>query len=759
MLAQLSRASLLGKARQRPDLAAQVFGKLRRDGIRETWRAVADRLDREIPLGYSLAGEVLQAGEHGGFRPGERVVAAGAGCANHAEVNYVPRLLAAQLPENVDFEDAAYATVGAIAMHGVRNAQVQLGETVAVLGLGLIGQLAVQILAAAGCRVVGVDPDPARIALAQQTGAALALAPSDDRLAAQAQGFTRGRGVDAVLITAATRDNGPLRQAARIARDRARVVMVGVTGMEVPRKAFYEKELSLVVSRSCGPGRYDDDYEQRGRDYPTGYIRWTENRNLEAFLDLVAAGAVDPGRCTTHRFPIDRASEAMALILSGRQPHLGVLLTYPEAASPTSEVPRVSTVDTTNARTADRQRGRTPVCVPRGQKAGISFIGAGAFARGVLLPLLGGERLARLRGVVAATGLSADAARRKFKFDFASTDPQTVLDDAGTHAVVIATPHREHAPLVCRALAAGKRVFVEKPLACDLLQLLAVHDAVARYGPNLMVGFNRRFAPLTQTLLDWFDGRRPLTASYRCSAGRLPSGHWLGDPGQGGRIIGEACHFFDLLGLVIGAGPVQVAALGRADSDDEASVAIRYADGSLGHVIYTAAATACEKERLEVFSAERSAVLEDFRVLRLSDRRRTRRRRAARRQSKGHRHELAAFVAAVAADSMMPIPVDALLTSTLVSLAAVESLRAGQPIDLPPIDKLVETLRTSPSAAGSASPDPPASKADSPTVERIDARSPGGPLHAAAHPDPSRQFSAILSNVGPTVGPGPVTHA
>lgn len=752
MLAQLARTSLLGKARRRPDLTAQVLAKLRREGIRKTWRTVCDRLDREMPLGYSLAGEVVGAAADTDFEPGQRVVAAGAGCANHAEINFIPKLLAARIPPRVDSEAATYTTVGAIALHAVRNAKAQLGETVVVLGLGLIGQLAVQILAAAGCRVVGVDPNPARVALAREAGTELGMQTSDDRLESRVRQFTRNRGADAVLITAATRDNGPLRQAARLARDRARVVVVGVTGMEIPRKTFYEKELSLVVSRSYGPGRYDEAYESKGQDYPLGYVRWTENRNLEAFLDLVAAGKIDPCKCTTHRFPIDQGVEAMELILAGREPHLGVLLTYPE--HPASATAGTSSHDRVPTPAFEAPTSRTPAVSSGSRPAarrtiGISLVGAGAFARGTLLPILTRDKRVRLRGVVTASGLSADTTRRKFGFAYASTDVDDALSDDRTQALFIATPHRDHAPLACRALAAGKWVFVEKPLACDLLQLLAVHDALRRHGPHLTVGFNRRFSAMANELKRQFADLGPLTMTYRCSAGRLPPGHWLQDSEQGGRIIGEACHFFDLLQYLVDAPPLLVTALARAQADDEAAFLIRYADGSLGNIVYSSSDSTIEKERLEVFAEQRSAVLEDFRRLRIFDHRRQRRWRGARSDPKGHAQELAAFVDAVIDRAPVPIPIDSLLQTTALSIAAVESLCGGQPIEITPLAALAAAMQTTAQAAADR---PHRSLAGSAPSDATTFQQRACGLHGAAAPHrpltvASDSLGAALSNV------------
>ena len=405
MMIKLARKGPLGKARQRPDLVRKVLAKVQRDGLRAAWQAVRDRLDREVPLGYSLSGKVVAVGPRvRGFEVGQRVACAGAGYANHAEINYVPALLAVPVPPAVSTEAAAYATVGAIALQGIRNAEARVGETVVVLGLGLIGQLAVQLLHRSGCRVVGLDVSGERVRLAGSHGADLAMMIKDDRLEDGVLEFTRGRGADAVIIAAATRSNAPVELAARLARDRARVVMVGVTGMHIPRKPYYEKELTFIVSRSYGPGRYDQQYEVEGRDYPAGYVRWTESRNIEAFLDLVAVGGVRPEVCTTHRFPIGEAEKAFELILANREPRLGVILTYPE-----------SPADEQGTGPTRIELGVSPETKPQ-DTVGVSFVGAGSFARSVLLPQLAKTPGVALRGVATASGVSARSVGEKFGF-------------------------------------------------------------------------------------------------------------------------------------------------------------------------------------------------------------------------------------------------------------------------------------------------------------------------------------------------------
>jgi predicted dehydrogenase/threonine dehydrogenase-like Zn-dependent dehydrogenase len=600
MLAQLARKGLLGKARARPDLVKKVLAKLRRDGFWATLRSVQQQLDRWIPLGYSATGEVIAVGPYvTQFKPGQRVACAGAGVANHGEYNSVPQLLAAAVPAEVPPEDAAYATLGAIALHGVRNADVRVGEYVVVIGLGLLGQLTVQILRAAGCRVAGLDPVPARCELAKQSGADLALPPECTCVGA-IRNWSHGLGADAIIITAATASNAPVELAAELARDRARVVMVGVTGMNIPRKSYYEKELTFIVSRSYGPGRYDRNYEDHGHDYPPGYVRWTEQRNLQAFLELVACGAVKPSLLTTHRFPIDQAVEAYELMLRGKEAYLGIVLTYPE------EQPVLP---------AGRIELPAAVSSVRKDVLGVSFVGAGNFAQGVLLPILRKHPKVRFRGIVTASGLTAHTVGKKYGFAFCATDIREVLDDAQTDVVFIVTRHSQHAPMVCQALEAGKAVFCEKPLAITAEQLEQVRLTWERTGLPLMVGFNRRFAPLAQELKEFVRGRGPLSVTYRVNAGPIPPDHWLADPAEGGRIIGEACHFFDFFAYLTDSHPVECERLSPdgVSPRDDGQFLVRYGDGSICHLVYTTTGSpGFSKERVEVHAGGATACARGF---------------------------------------------------------------------------------------------------------------------------------------------------
>ena len=668
---ELSQKSLVGMARERPDLVQRVMDKLRKDGFLATMNAVREQFDRELPLGYSAAGHVSGIGSQvTGYEPGQLVSCCGAGFACHSEMNAVPRLLCAAAPAGVTAEQAAYATVGSIALQGIRNTDARVGETVAVIGLGLIGQLAVMLLRASGCRVIGLDVSPKRVEQALANGAVAAFAGEGPAIEEAVMKATRGRGCDAILITAATKSNTPVELAARIARDRAKVVMVGVTGMDIPRNDYYHKELTFIVSRSYGPGRYDTQFEEKGHDYPIGYVRWTEQRNLEAFLDLCALGAIHPESLTTHRFPIADAVQAYEMILEGKEPYLGVLLEYPAAAT---EVP--------TSRVVLRQTTSTSVAKPKGT-VGVSFIGAGNFARGVLLKNLQKQTGVEYRGILTASGQSAVSAGNKYGFEFCTSEVSEILNDLGTDAVFIATRHSQHADLVVQALNAGKAVFVEKPLAVNSAQLERVREAVMKLPdtqpstlnpqPLLMVGYNRRFAPMAVQLKQHFAGGHPLSIHYRVNAGTIPAEHWLSDPAEGGRIIGEACHFFDFFAYLTDSVPVEADGL-RVDpsSPDDIQAIIRYANGSLCHLTYTTSgAKATSKERVEVFGGGRSGILDDFRSLQLdTGSKRVLNSRSWFSQDKGHAAELSQFIEALRSGQPMPIALDCLLATSDVSFA------------------------------------------------------------------------------------------
>lgn len=696
MVVEFAEKSLLGKARSRPDLVRQLIDKARREGVLSTLEAAFNRLDQLMPLGYSSAGTITALGSGvGDLQVGQRVACAGGGYAVHAEYAAVPRNLVTVLPEGVDFEAAAFTTLGAIALHGFRLAEAQLGETVAVIGLGLLGLLAAQLARAAGCRVIGVDVNPGRVALAERLGLRAVL-----RTAAveAALGFSQGRGCDAVLICADTASADPVQLAGAIARDRARVVAVGAVGLQLPRKVYYEKELTFINSRSYGPGRYDPAYEEGGRDYPLGYVRWTEGRNLEAFVELLRAGQVDVRPLISHRFPIEQASEAYALITGKRrEPFLGVLLTYPGEPTTSGAAPAAVSVSPTPQIASTLQAALTERMefAPL-QTVRLGVLGAGNFANAVLLPAISKVGGAELLAIASASGVSAQQAANKFGFRRALSEEEAVIGDPEINTVAILTRHHLHARQVCAALQAGKHVFCEKPLALtpdELSQVAAQLDSARGERPLLLVGFNRRFAPLARRLHEFLKDRsEPLAANYRVNAGYIPLTHWVHDPEQGGgRIIGEACHFIDFLTFLVGAAPQEVFCQGLPDGgryrSDNVLIVLRFPDGSLGTISYLANGDkAFPKERVEVFCGGRVAVLDDFRSLETVWDGHRQVYRSRWQQDKGHRGEWQAFMQALQAGGPPPIPYPQLFGAMQATLAAVDALhlRSSVMLTLPP---------------------------------------------------------------------------
>jgi predicted dehydrogenase len=643
-LIDIGRASLVGKARARPDLVRKVVESARTEGVAATYEKVRGRLDEPNALGYSLSGVVLEACPDAPAAPGELVACAGAGLASHAEVVSVPRTLCARVPEAVPAEDAAYATVAAIALHGVRLAGPGLGDVVAIVGLGLVGQLAAELAVAAGCVVLGCDPDERRAELARGAGVFATTDPDD--LCAEARRVTSGRGADGVLVTAASQSSAPLATATAVARERATVVIVGDVRIESPRAPLFAKELKLIVSRSYGPGRYDSVYEERGIDYPPGFVRWTEGRNLEEVLRLMASGALRPSRLTTHVFDLHDAAAAYRQ-LDSTEPPVGILLRYPG-------------IEATNCRSVALSPSPSPrIRVPRGRRARVGVIGAGTFARGVLMPQL--ARRAEIVAMATATGVSARAAADRYGAALATTDAEAVITHPNVDAVVIATRHDTHSDYATRGLRAGKHVFVEKPLAIDEVGLAEVERAAIESQGMLMVGFNRRFAPLARRLRDELCGRGPLIMTYRVNAGRLPRTHWTHDPQVGGgRIVGEVCHFVDFAAFLAGAAPsnVQAVAVGGSSEpfEDTLSATLRFRDGSVAVIVYSALGDpGLPKERIEVLGEVGAAVLDDFRELRVY--RGGREERISGKRDKGHGAEIATFIAACH-DGRQPWPIE-----------------------------------------------------------------------------------------------------
>ena len=606
MLVDFGKAGLIDKARQQPDKVRMVLDKIRTDGLMPTLEAVRNKLDQPLPMGYCNVGVVVEVGAGvGGFAVGDRVASNG----KHAEAVSVPANLCAQVPGGVCDEDAAFTVLGAIALQGIRLVQPTLGEAVVVTGLGLIGLVTVQLLRAQGCRVLGLDFDPAKLELARRFGAeTVDLTVGADPVAA-ATAFSRGRGVDAVIITASTKSNEPVHQAALMCRKRGRIVLVGVTGLELSRADFFEKELTFQVSCSYGPGRYDPNYEEKGQDYPVGFVRWTEQRNFEAVLDMLAGGQLQVGPLVSHRYAIADAEQAYAVV-GGAEPSLGILLEYPE--------PTAQGAAARQSRTVELPAPAKAVPVAEGAP-GVSVIGAGNYAGAVLIPAFKAAGVP-FRQIAASASAGSVHLGRKFGFAQATTDTAALLADPAAQIVVVATRHDSHAEYVLRALAAGKHVFVEKPLALRHDELARIEAACAGAPRQLlMVGFNRRFAPQVQrikTLLAGAPG--PKAFMMTVNAGAIPANHWTQDREVGGgRLVGEGCHFIDLLRFLAGS-PIEAHHAVAMDSPtrDSFTVSLRFADGSVGTIVYVAnGSKAFPKERLDVFAAGRVLQLDNFRRL------------------------------------------------------------------------------------------------------------------------------------------------
>ncbi|MFD9028605.1 bi-domain-containing oxidoreductase [Streptomyces parvulus] len=670
--------SMVGKARSRPDQVAKVVQSVATNGVPATYRKVMGKLDSWTPLGYSLCGVVEQVGDGiDDVSVGDVVACAGNEHALHAELNWVPKNLYTRVPDGLAPRHAAFGTVGSIALQGVRRGESQLGEVALVIGLGLIGQLVVQLLAASGVRVVGVDPDPARCELAERVGAVACGDPGSPAVAASVAELTGGHGADQVYLAAGGTGNEPVELAARLSRDRGRVVDIGKCSLDLPWNAYYEKELDVRFSRSYGPGRYDPEYELEGRDYPIGYVRWTERRNLACFLDLVARGRVDVEPLVSHTADFDDAVETYRRLQGGGLKAVAVLFRYagqaPETAAPEVTVPAVRRGPTTSAR-------------PRMASVRLAFVGAGNYASSMLLPHLTGREGVELSTVVTTTALSAANAKRKFGFTEATTELDAALEDPSIDAVFVVTRHSSHAELTRRALLAGKAVFVEKPLALSEDELAGVLAAVEESGNDrLQVGFNRRFAPLLQEARQRFGDRTgPANLRYLVNAGRLEHGSWyLQQATQGSRFAGEGGHFIDTASRLLDADPVSVYAVATPGGED-LQVVLGYPGGSTATVSYlTNGPAGFPKETLDLVADGRALRLDDFvRASVYDGRRRWVSSRLPKARDKGQAAQLAAFVGAVRTGGPMPVPLESLAATTAATLAVRTGLASGTPVTL-----------------------------------------------------------------------------
>jgi len=725
--------NLLQKAKARPDLMKQFMDKVKKDGIGSAFDAMKSRLDQAMPLGYSTAGKVIAVAEGvTEFKPGDRVACAGAGYANHAEIVSVPQNLVVRVPDDVDYETAAFNTLAAISLQGIRLADVKLGEAVAVIGLGLLGQLTIQLLKAAGCVVMGMDLKENRCELAKECGADWVSLTSEDFMNMCAY-FTKGKGVDAVLITADTQGNEPVELAGKICRDKGVVVAVGNVGLEIPRRLYYDKEIDFRVSRSYGPGRYDTEYEEKGQDYPIAYVRWTENRNMQAFIQLASQQKLNIQKLVTHRFKIDEAMKAYDLITDKTgEPYLAVLLTYDPERYIDSEV----------MITKDQSVGRGSGIAQPASSVSVGLLGCGNFPNAVLLPAMRNVKGLEFIAAYDPIGANAHQTANKFAFKYTSSSVQHIMEDTLINVVAIATRHNQHAGQVIAGLKAGKHVFCEKPLCMnerELEEIIKLHEkpsplssplerersktgdeqlsnnlspvegeennpsplryvssVVERKGegkgegeiyPILMAGYNRRFSPMAQGLKAFFSKvQEPLAINYRINAGPIPLKHWTQDHKEGGgRIIGEVCHFVDLITFFTGSRPMKVYARSLPNegrfNDDNVIITIEYQNGALGSITYVANGDkSFPKERIEVFGGGQTGVLNDFRELSMTVNGKKKSMKNRLRQDKGHRGEWEAFAHAIKAGLPSPIPFWEIVAASRTTFGILASLQSGNVI-------------------------------------------------------------------------------
>jgi polar amino acid transport system substrate-binding protein len=675
---ETAQASMLQKARSRPDLVRQVLDNFNREGLLATYRKIQERLDNFKELGYSCAGVVIESAVDD-IKEGDRVACAGVGYASHAEIISVPRNLVVKVPDEVGFDEAAFTTVAAIAMQGVRQADPRVGEQVAVIGLGLIGLITVQLLRASGCRVIGMDVSSRNFDLALALGCDRCAISNNDAVP-EVQSFTRGYGADAVVITAATNSNEPVELAIQCVRKRGTVVVVGAVGMNIPRSPFYEKEINFRISCSYGPGRYDPNYEERGQDYPLGFVRWTENRNMEAVLDMMVGRRLNVGALITHRIPVDESLRAYEIITGKiQESYLGVLIQYSDISEPIAISRHVDL----------RPSSRTA----SGRRVALGFIGAGNFAQSMLMPPL--MKLApRMRGVATTKPVNAKNTARKYRFEFYATDADEIINDRDINLVFITSRHDSHARYVTQALRAGKSVFVEKPPALNNEEFEAILRAYAeaeRAGaaPLLMVGYNRRFSEPLREIQRLFAARtEPLAMHYRVNAGFTPSTHWSQYPEQGGRFIGEGGHFVDVMQFLCGALPTSVYAATLPDgarryNNDNVLVTITFGDGSIGTIQYLSnGANAVEKEYLEVFGDSKTARMWNFKKLECAVGRKTS--TTSFSGDKGHPAEMKVLLESFESGTGSPISINSLVATSRATFAVMESIKTGRVVQVLP---------------------------------------------------------------------------
>lgn len=674
MIVEFAEKNLLMKAKSRPDLVKQVLEKAQREGVIPTLKSALNRLDSPMALGYSSAGDVVAVGDGiENVKIGDRVACAGGGFACHAEYVLIPKNLFAPFSENITYEEAAFATLGAISLHGFRMAAPQLGEKVAIIGLGLLGLMLVDICVAAGCSVFGVDLDSSRIDIAEDKGATAVLR---ENALSQGMSFTNNVGFDSVFICADANSNDPIELAGQLSRDRGTVVAVGAVGLDIPRKTYYEKEINVNISRSYGPGRYDVNYEEFGEDYPIGYVRWTEGRNLKAVVDLIETKKIDVKSLITHRFLIEDGVKAYETITGKKEERfLGVVINYPDKQEKSLNEKKVI---------LSQKATNTPTSTIK-----LGILGAGLFANAVFLPVIQKSEDLEKVGICSAKGLNARQLAKKFNFQFATSDEYEIVKNPEINTVVILTRHNDHARQVIDSLQQNKHVYCEKPLALNFEELEQIKATFLASNSNLMVGFNRRFAPLIHKSKQVIQqSAEPKRIYYRVNAGYLPLDHWLHNPNLGGgRIIGEGCHFIDLCIFLAGSNPLTVQTVGIPNNgkynNDNVVIQMTFEDGSIATVDYLANGDkSIEKEYLEIFTAGIVAQLHDFRNLLVSTNGNKNQINHRFNQDKGHQKAWELFVNSIKSGGESPISFDEIYTSSIVTIAANQSLLTNETIHL-----------------------------------------------------------------------------
>ncbi len=669
LMIDLAKKSLLGKAKARPDLVKQVLNKVKTEGLMEAYRQSIARLEEPIPLGYSSAGVVREVGKNvSEFVAGDRVACIGSGYASHAEIVSVPKNLCVKIPNEVSFKEASFVALGAIALHSVRVSEAKIGEKVVIIGLGLLGQIAIQILKAAGCNVLGMDIDPQKLRLAKSFE--IDEVANSENLIEKVKEFTQGNGVDAVIIFASTKSNQPIEQAAEITRERAKIVAPGMINLNIPRKIFYEKELELIISRSWGPGVYDEEYEKKGIDYPVSYVRWTSNRNMKAFLNLVKEKKVELQSLITHQFKIENALSAYDMVLGKREEYIGVLLDYPE----TKEKFEKKII---------LQKEKISV---KKDEINIGVIGAGLFAKGTLFPILKNVKDINLKGAATANGFSIENIAKKIGFEYITTDYKKILKDKDINTIIIAAPHNLHSKFIMEALKSNKDVFCEKPLCINEEQLKEIIKIYYSSKNRLMIGFNRRFSPFSQFIKDKFSGKAPVVINCRVNVGFIPKESWVHDlEVGGGNIIGEVCHFVDLAQYLSGSLPEMVSAYSMSSfredvtPEDNIVINLKLKNGSVANITYTTMGNkSYSRERIEVFGGEKVGVINNFKEAEIYESEKKWRKRSF-GVNRGHKNEYEIFFRCLKEGKEITVDFKEYIATTLTTFKILESLKTGEP--------------------------------------------------------------------------------